>query len=122
MSKTMSVEIKTLVKTLLFSLILALIAGTIVYYTSLQESLLSSLGKIILIFTVFTAGCLVSKSYGNKGLVRGMSMGLIYFILILAVTFIFDPAIIDFKAFLAALLISLTAGGLGGILGIGLNN
>lgn len=122
MNKTLSVELKILGRTLLLSALLALISGVIVYYTPLPESLLSPLGKIILIFTIFIAGCLVSKAYGSKGLVRGMSMGIIYFILVLAFTFIFDPSIVSFKIFLAALLTALTAGGLGGILGIGLTD
>ena len=122
MNKSMSIEIKTLGRTLLLSVVLALVAGTIVYYTSLQETLLSSLGKIILIFTIFVAGCSVSKSYGNKGLVRGIGMGIAYFILISAATLIFMPAFFKFSAVISTLLISITAGGLGGILGIGLGD
>ncbi len=121
MSKSMSTEISILIKTLALSIVLALIAGTIVYYTSLAESLLSTLGKIILIITIFTGGCLVSQSYGNKGLFRGLTMGTAYFILILAATFIFVPALLSFSNVIYTLLIALAAGGLGGILGIGLS-
>ena len=122
MSKNMSCELKTMIKTLSFSLVLALITGTIVYYTSLNEALLSSLGKVILIFTVFMTGCSVSKSYGNKGLVRGMTMGTVYFILILIATLVFIPSLLSFASVVYTLLICLAAGGLGGILGIGLSD
>ena len=116
----MSIELAALIKTLLFSLILALITGSVVYFTPLQETLLSALGKVIIIITVFTGGCLVSRNHGNKGLVRGMGMGSIYFVLIVAATLIFSPAALNFPSVIYTLLISLAAGGLGGILGIGL--
>jgi len=121
MPKSMSIEIKVLIKTLVFSIILAMITGSIVYYTSLSESLLSTLGKVILILTIFTGGCMVSQSYGNKGLFRGLTMGTAYFILILAATFIFVPALLSFSNVIYTLLIALAACGLGGILGIGLS-
>ena len=120
MPKSMSIELAALIKTLLFSFVMALIAGTVVYFTPLQESLLSALGKMILIITIFTGACLVSRNYGNKGLVRGLAMGSIYFVLIVAATFIFAPAILSLASIVYTLLISLAAGGLGGILGIGL--
>lgn len=120
MQKSLSIEIMSLIKTLAFSFILALIAGTVVYYTSLEESLLSTLGKIIMIITIFTGGCLVSKFHGNKGLVRGLMMGTAYFIIILTATFLFVPALINLPQVIYTLLIALAAGGLGGILGIGL--
>ncbi|HNX28978.1 MAG TPA: TIGR04086 family membrane protein [Syntrophomonadaceae bacterium] len=120
MHKSMSIEIKTLIKTLSFSLVLALITGTIVYSTSLNESLLSALGKIILIITIFSGGCLASKSHGNKGLFRGLTMGTAYFILILAATLVFVPSLLKLSSVIYTLLISLAAGSLGGILGIGL--
>ncbi len=121
MQKSMSIELAALIKTLLLSLALALIVGTVVYYTPLQDILLSALGKAILIITVFTGGCLVSRNHGNKGLVRGLGMGSIYFVLIVAATFIFAPAVLSLSSVIYTLLISLAAGGLGGILGIGLS-
>jgi len=121
LNKKLSVEVNALGRAILLSLVLSLISGIVVYYSSLQETLLTSLGKIIIIITVFYAGCYVSKSYGTKGLVRGSTMGLVFFILILMATFIFNPAQISFAAFFSALGICLVAGGLGGILGIGLS-
>lgn len=116
-----SVELKTIGKALGWSLLLCLAAATIVYFTGIRETLLSTLGRLILIITVFGAGCSVSRQYGSKGLVRGMTIGLAFFILMLIGTVGVYPELITFKSFLSILAITVTAGGLGGILGIGLS-
>jgi len=116
-----SVELKVLGKALVWSLFLCIVTATFVYFTGIRETLLPTLGKLIIILTVFGAGCAVSRHYGSKGLVRGMTMGLAFFILMLIATFGLQPELINFKSFLSMLAITVTAGGLGGILGIGLS-
>lgn len=115
------VEIKGLGKSLASAVILGLIAALVVYFSGLQETLLNPLGKLALIISVFWGGCYVSKTYESKGMIRGMSLGLMFFIIMLIVTFIFVPAHIDIKSFLYSLMLCVVAGGLGGILGIGLS-
>lgn len=116
-----SIELKTIGKTLVWSLLLCLVTAMVVYFSGIRETLLPTLGKLILIITVFSAGCAVSRQYGSKGLVRGMTIGVAFFILMLIGTIGFYPDLISFKSFLSTLAITVTAGGLGGILGIGLS-
>ncbi|MGR6835846.1 TIGR04086 family membrane protein [Syntrophomonas erecta] len=116
----MPIEIKAIGKALIISVLLCLVSGIVVYYSGLQETLLPSLGKIILIISVFWAGCYVSRNYGSKGLVRGISMGIIFFILMLIASLAFNSSI-SFKNFLFTMIICVISGALGGILGIGLS-
>lgn len=116
-----SIEMRGLLKSLLLGVIACVLAAIVLYYSSLEETLTGSIGRLILILSVFYAGCYVSKSYGNKGLIRGITMGVIYYIVLLIASLIFQKARIDILSYLINLLICLTAGGFGGILGIGLN-
>jgi len=116
-----SVELKVIGKALVWSVFLCVVIAIVVYFTGIKETLLPTLGKMIIILTVFGAGCSVSRHYGSKGLVRGMTMGIAFFILMVIATIGFQPELISSKSFLSMLAITLTAGGLGGILGIGLS-
>lgn len=122
MDRKLSFELIGLGKGLLLSLVLCLLATPVVYFTGIKETLMPTLGNLILAAGIFWCGCYVSKSYGSKGLVRGVSMGLVFFILMLIATFIFNSSLIGFKTFLYTLSLCLAAGGLGGILGIGLSD
>lgn len=121
MSGKASVELKVIGKALVWSVLLCLVTAAVVYFSGIRETLLPTLGKLIIILTVFGAGCSVSRHYGSKGLVRGMTMGIAFFILMLIATIGLRPELISFKSFLSMLAITVTAGGLGGILGIGLS-
>ncbi|MDD2509757.1 MAG: TIGR04086 family membrane protein [Syntrophomonas sp.] len=121
MNRILSVELKAITRAVLFSLALGLVSAIVIYFSSLSEELLPALGKSILILSVFLAACQVSKHYGSKGLIRGLSMGMVFFIIMLIATLLFNPSLIVFKTFVYTLLLCLLAGGLGGILGIGLN-
>lgn len=117
-----SVEVKALGKALALSLILCLLTGTIIYYTNLKETLLAPLGKIIIIIAIFTAACSITKFYGNRGLIRGISTGIAFFILMFIATLLFNNSTINMASFFYTLLLCIIAGGLGGILGIGLSD
>lgn len=121
MSGKASIELKVIGKALGWSVLLCLVTAALVYFTGIRETLLPTLGKLIIILTVFGAGCSVSRQYGSKGLVRGMTIGLAFFILMLIATIGLRPELISFKSFFSMLAITITAGGLGGILGIGLS-
>lgn len=122
MFKNLPVEIKGLGKALASAAVLGLVISLVVYFSGLQETLLNPLGKLALIVSVFWGGCYISQSYGTKGMIRGMSLGIMFFIIILITTLLFAPAHIGFKSFLYSLLLCVVSGGLGGILGIGLSS
>lgn len=122
MDKLLTIEVKGLGRGLLVSLLLALTSATIVYYSGLKETILPVLGNVIIIISVFWAGCYVSRQHGSKGLVRGVTMGVVFFVLMLIATYIFHPSLISFKAFMQSLAICLISGALGGIMGITLSD
>lgn len=121
MKSNLSVELKGFTGALLVSLLLSLIAAPIIYYSGLRETLLAPLGKLILIISIFFGGSYVSKIYGTKGLIRGATIGTMFFILIFILTLVINPSLICFKNIIYTLLICLVSGSLGGILGIGLS-
>lgn len=121
MNRILSIELRAIVRAILFSLLLGLIAATVVYFSSLSEELLPALGKGILILSVFLAACQVSRHHGSKGLIRGLSIGVFFFIIMLIATIIFDSSLLTLKTISYTLLLCLLAGGAGGIMGIGIN-
>ncbi|WP_054695644.1 TIGR04086 family membrane protein [Syntrophomonas palmitatica] len=122
MNKSVSIEIKGLGKSLIVSIVLSLLIAGLVYYSGIKETLLPTLANIVLIISVFWGACYVSKDYGSKGLVRGLAMGVAFFILMLIATFVFDSSLVSTKAFVSNLFICLISGALGGIVGIGLSD
>ena len=122
MGERIPIEIKGLGKSLLLALLLGTLISVVVYYTGLKETLLSPLAKLVLVISVFSGGCYVSKAHGNKGLVRGVSLGIMFFTLMLIATLAFNSSLIDLKGFLYTLGVCIVSGGIGGILGIGLSN
>jgi putative membrane protein (TIGR04086 family) len=122
LDKKLSIEVKGLGKGLVLSLVLCLLVTPLIYFTGIKETVMPTLGNLILAVGIFWCSCYVSKSYGSKGLIRGVSMGLVFFILMLIATFIFNSSLIGFKTFLYTLSLCLVTGGLGGILGIGLSD
>jgi len=121
-NKKLSVELNGLGRSLLLSLLLSLLAAVLIYYTSLQETLMVSLANIIIILSVFWGGCHVSKTYGSKGLLHGSITGIFFFFFLLAVTLFIDLSLVTAKSIIYTLLACTLSGGLGGILGIGLSD
>ena len=117
-----SVELKGLFKSLLFGMVACIVASFVIYYTALEETSTGSIGRLILIASVFYAASYVSKSYGSKGLIRGITMGVLYYIVLLIAALIFQVSRFDIQSYLLNLLICIGTGAFGGILGIGLNS
>ena len=118
--KQFSTELKGLGVAVGLGILLSILSAALVYFTGLAETILNPLSKLVLVISVFTGGGLVSKAHGNKGLVRGVSLGIMFFILMLIITLIASSGHIYLKGFLYTLTACIVSGGLGGILGIGL--
>jgi putative membrane protein (TIGR04086 family) len=116
-----SVELQGLLKALLFGIICCLATSVVIYFTSLAETLTGIIGNIILIASVLYASSYVSKARGNKGLIRGLTMGVLFYILLLIFSLIFQYSSMDIRSFILNFFACLGAGALGGIIGIGLN-
>jgi putative membrane protein (TIGR04086 family) len=117
---SLSTELKGLALSTLVALVLGFLATVLVYFTPLQETLLDSLARLIMILAVFTGGSYVARTRGRQGLIGGVTLGILFFILMLILSLIFNPALISFKTFIQQFLICIIAGALGGVLGIGL--
>jgi putative membrane protein (TIGR04086 family) len=121
MGKKLPIELKGLGKSIIMAVLLCTLASILIYYTGLKETLLNPIAKLVLVISVLRGGCYVSKAYGNKGLVRGVSLGIMFFTLMFITTLIYSPAHIYFKGFAYTLTACIVSGGIGGILGIGLS-
>lgn len=119
--KKIPAELKGLGMAIAIGLLLSTLVSALIYFTNLKETLLIPLSKAVLIISVFAGGCMVSKARGNKGLVRGISLGIMFFTLMLVTTLIASPSHIYLKGFFYTLIACIVSGGLGGILGIGLS-
>lgn len=118
MKINISIEMKALGKGLVFSLALGLVTAAVVYFSSLPETLLPWLGRIILAAGIFVTACSTARARGSRGLIRGLNMGLAVFILVLIATLALHPAAIALGTFFYALAMCLVAGALGGIAGV----
>ncbi|KUG03974.1 hypothetical protein ASZ90_018637 [hydrocarbon metagenome] len=122
MLKNLSIELVGLGKALVASVVLSLLGTVLIYYTGLAETLFAPLGNVIMVISIFLGACHVSKARGSKGLLRGINIGVAFFILMFIATLVFNPSLISMKTFLLTLLMCAVSGGLGGILGVGLSN
>ncbi len=117
----MPAELKGLGISLAMGIVFCTLAAALVYYSGLQETLLALLGKVIMVLSVFTGAAVVSKAYGNRGLVRGATLGLMFFIVMLITTFLAAPTHVYIMGFIYTLTACLVSGALGGVLGVGLS-
>ena len=121
MARKIPVEMIGLGRAVILAVLLGFLLAVVLYYTGLKESILHPAARLILIASVFTGGCYVSKIRASKGLVRGMSLGVGFFILMLIANLAFKSAFPGLKDIFYTLAICILAGGAGGILGIGLS-
>ncbi|NSW83879.1 MAG: TIGR04086 family membrane protein [Syntrophothermus sp.] len=117
-----SVELKGLLLTCTVAAVLGALVAAIVYFSPLKETTLAPLVNLVLIIAVFVGGSYVAKTRGSRGLIGGITLGIMFFVVMFVLTLIFSPNLPGFKSFLQHLCICLIAGGLGGIFGIGLSS
>ncbi|MGE5404656.1 MAG: TIGR04086 family membrane protein [Candidatus Saccharibacteria bacterium] len=98
-----------------------ILAG-LIYFTSLKETLLSPLADFTLIISVFIGGFIAAQSFGHRGLINGLSVGAAIFVLIMLVSLIFDPDSLGLWPIVKNAAITLFAGTLGGIMGVGVSS
>lgn len=113
-------EIHGFLVALFTALILGSVLALIVYWSPLKETLLDPLADFTLMISVFIGGWYSAYRAGNRGLVRGVIIGLLFFTLMLLVTLVVNPALVSFGSFIKDLLFAVACGGLGGILGVGM--
>lgn len=115
-----STELKGLFLSCAVAAFLGILAAVVVYFSPLKETVLDPLVNLILIIAVFVGGTYVAKTRGNRGLIGGITLGVMFFIIMFLITLIASPNLPDLKSFLQHMCVCVVAGALGGIFGIGL--
>jgi putative membrane protein (TIGR04086 family) len=104
--------------TLVAAIPLGLIAGVVYYLTSLSESTMPWVVAGILTLSVFGGGFFTANKVGAKGLYHGLGVAILFFLIIWLISGLFIPSSISLSGFATKLVLLLTGGSLGGILGV----
>jgi putative membrane protein (TIGR04086 family) len=105
---------------LALAVVLSLFATLLLYFSSLSAKLLPSIAAAILLISVFFGGSLAAARAGGKGLFHGLGVGLGFFVLMWVLGALLFPGPLTLIGLLEKLLLAVSAGALGGILGVSL--
>ncbi|ABO50271.1 conserved hypothetical protein [Desulforamulus reducens MI-1] len=105
-----------------FSLGFSILAGLAYYFTDIPENSMSWVAVVVLFASVFLGSGYAAKRARSKGLFNGLGVGLATFIVIWLMVGLFLPGKILFVGVLGKLVLTVVAGGLGGMLGVGLSS
>jgi putative membrane protein (TIGR04086 family) len=100
------------------SVILVLLVSLIFYLTPLSERFLEIISLLIIFTSVFIGGFIASKKSGNRGMVQGIGVGLIFLVFNLILTLFFGTDGFATNVLLSKIAACLIGGSLGGIIGI----
>lgn len=112
--------LKGILITIVASLLLSFMVGATYYFTSITEHSLPWSTAAILAASSFGGALFAGREAGNKGLYHGLLVGLVFFLIVWLVAGLFLPGQIMLGT-LYKLLIIMAAGGVGGIIGVGLS-
>lgn len=112
---------KGVVVTLVLAVLTCLLAGAIFYFSSASERFLPWVAAGILLFSVLTGSILTATQAGSKGLLHGMGVGLIAFILLWVIAMVALPGPLAIVGILQKFVILVAGGALGGMLGVALS-
>ena len=110
--------IKSTLVAFAISAVLIIVLSLILYFTDIPESTLPWISAGIIFLSVACGGLCVGRLSGTKGLLHGLTVGICFFLIIWLISFILPSQILLLSS-LHKLLLSLTSGALGGILGVG---
>jgi len=103
---------------IVLALLLSFVAGFVFYATTITESIMPWATAFILFFSVALGGAIAAYGAGARGLYHGAAVGLAFFILLwLTAAFLF-PGPVTAVDVAEKFLLSLSAGAIGGILGV----
>lgn len=115
-------EFKKVLKCVLLSFVMTVLLGGLlaffVYFLEVQESTVKIIVFAIMIVSVLFSGFVLAKNLERNGLFNGLLMGVIYFAVIMLLSFILNGKISFGVANITRLVTVTAAGMLGGILGI----
>jgi putative membrane protein (TIGR04086 family) len=104
-----------LVVTYLVVAILSIITGLLFYFTPLSEMWIHPIGAGITTLALFFGGRTAAKSAGNKGLLRGLTIGILFIIITLIMSLSPDMSWSSFAQKSAYALLASAVGGISGV-------
>ena len=118
MLKYLPVDLQALLRILVVGIILSAIGGALIFLTPLTENHTALIGAIAVAYSVYRGGQYAASVIHRNGLLHGLRVGLLFFILITIIRFIVIRTPLTFSEFYPTLLLVLAAGGIGGISGV----
>lgn len=106
----------------LLTLLIFLISALLLSYTSLPESAIPYISFITQIIGALIAGLIPAKRARTRGMLTGSLSGFIYILIIWLIASLASDGFYVGKHILTMLLLSLIAGGIGGITGVNLKS
>jgi putative membrane protein (TIGR04086 family) len=118
-SISVSAVLKGTFLTLFISLLLSVGTGVVYHVSSITEQTLPWFTGAILVVSTFSGALATGKQAGSKGLYHGLATGLLFFAALWLLAGLFLPGQAGMSIF-SKLLLTLGAGALGGVIGVGL--
>ncbi len=110
--------LKSLVLSFVITLSLVLIASLLLSYTPLKESMIPLFNTIIMVISITVGSIYISIKIGEKGWLNGGIIGILYFLILVFLNYLFiKPFIFDIYS-ISKFFISLATGIIGGMIGI----
>lgn len=100
------------------SLVFMCILAIVVYFSNIQDRTVSSVIFILSALSVFIGAFLLARSVPNRGLLNGIALGGVYFIVLVILSVLVNGNVSMSSGNFLRLLSELSAGALGGVLGI----
>lgn len=103
------------------ALLLILISALLFHFTPLSERFLPIFSLLILIVSVFFGSLVGAREAGIRGLLHGLIIGTIFFIVIAILSAIIAPGSLALLPFIKKLLACVIAGICGGMVGVSMS-
>lgn len=103
------------------ALLLILICALLFHFTPLSEALLPIFSLVILVISVFFGSLVGAREAGIRGLLHGLIIGAIVFIVIAILSFVIAPGSLGLLPFVKKLLACVIAGICGGMVGVSMS-
>lgn len=113
--------IKGLIWALVITIFLGIVVSLLLQHTALSESLLNNFSTFIFFISMFLGATIGARIAGSKGLFHGLSVSMVYLILIVVTGLLWSPDTFTAGLVLKRTAYALVSGLLGGIVGIGLS-
>ncbi|MEW6457802.1 MAG: TIGR04086 family membrane protein [Bacillota bacterium] len=107
---------------LALAIVLSLVSTVLLYFSNFSEKFMPWIAAFIVFAGVFFGAALASARAGSKGLYHGLGVGLGFFLLMWGLGTLLFPGPITVIGLLEKLLLTGSAGALGGIVGVSISD